>query len=539
MNPTAPVLTLDHLQALAAQATGPGEAASTSARRPTEGRGWDPAEIEAALTRTGVEWETGGRPWGTLYRLARCLTSPEHEDGACIGRFASGAWWYRCHHNRCQDKRWPEARTALGLDSQQDWPTLTVVPGGMTDKPSQAPAPRTVSAPELARLVLPDPHWAVPDLLPEGIALLVGKGKIGKSWLALGLGITTASGGLALGTRPVERGRVLYLALEDNLRRLQRRLAARLGSDPAPPLLEFETAWTRLDAGGLEALGAWLEAHPDARLVILDTLARIRGRTGRVARLYDDDYQALEGLKALADRYNVAIVVIHHTRKADADDVLDMVSGTTGLTGAADSILVLKRTRGQADATLFATGRHLEDTELALKWDAATVSWTELGDAAACRLSKERADILGALRAEPAAPKDMAETLGKKAGAVRKLMWAMAQDGLIRADEAGRYHVCGNGNNGNAGNGVVGTQAGTGPAAGRAVTLFDGDGNAPPPAEGPDRAGVTAVTVTSVTAVTRDDQTGCETCGGPLAAGERAWCAGCRADAAAQVTAAS
>src|SRR5687768_3408668 len=112
MNPTAPVLTLDHLQALAALAVEPAQSANTTARLPNVGHGWEPAEIEAALTVAGIQWEEAGRPWGTLYRLSGCLTSSDHEDGACIGRMASGAWWYRCHHNSCEGKRWPEARTA-------------------------------------------------------------------------------------------------------------------------------------------------------------------------------------------------------------------------------------------------------------------------------------------------------------------------------------------------------------------------------------------------------------------------------------------
>src|SRR5829696_6178420 len=228
--------------------------------------------------------------------------------------------------------------------------------------------PETVSAADLMAAELPPVRWGVRGVLPEGVTLLAGKPKLGKSWLALGICVAVASGGVALGTRQVEWGEVLYLALEDNRRRLQKRLGKML-REPAPEGLEMATAWPKLDEGGVEALKSWLGEHPEARLVAVDTLAKTRPRT-RGQNVYQEDYAALEELLPLAAEHGVAIVVVHHTRKMAAADPLDEISGSTGLTGGVDGALVLKRDRGRADAYLHVTGRDIEEEqELALRWD--------------------------------------------------------------------------------------------------------------------------------------------------------------------------
>src|SRR5215207_710344 len=229
-----------------------------------------------------------------------------------------------------------------------------------------------VSATELMAIEFPEPRWIVPGIVPEGTTILAGKPKMGKSWLALGTSVAVAAGGVALGTKRVERGAVLYLALEDNPRRLQSRLKKLLPGGAAPEGLELATEWPRLGDGGLDALEAWLNTHPDARLVVIDTLAKFRtGQTGK--SLYKEDYEAVEPLVELAAHHNVAILIVHHLRKLGADDPLDQVSGSMGLTGGADGALVLNRERGRADAYLYVTGRDIEEEkELALSWDSTT-----------------------------------------------------------------------------------------------------------------------------------------------------------------------
>jgi len=303
--------------------------------------------------------------------------------------------------------------------------------------------PKTLTAAELLGLELPPIRWSVHGMVPEGVTLLAGKPKLGKSWMALGIAIAISTGGVALGTRPVEEGDVLYMALEDNHRRLGKRLAKLLTGD-APDRLHIATEWPRMDEGGAEALERWLEAHPDARLVVVDILKRVRPRTSPNRSVYDADYEALEAMQRLAGEYEVSILVVHHLRKLGAADPLDEISGSTGLSGGADGVLVLKRDRGRADAYLHVTGREIEEeAELALRWNADLASWTLVGDAEEYRISQERQDIVRVLveAGEPMTPKEVAELLDKPPNAVKYLMWKMSKDGQLATVGRGRYSL--------------------------------------------------------------------------------------------------
>src|SRR5215203_1185646 len=312
--------------------------------------------------------------------------------------------------------------------------------------------PTTMSATELMRLELPPVKWAVPGVLPEGVTILAGKPKMGKSWLGLGLSVSVSAGGRALGKIPTERGVALYLGLEDNKRRLQRRLKKILNGRSAPDGLEVYWEWPQLDHGGVEALDSWLQAHPETRLVVLDTLKKIRPLDGQSRSVYDLDYEALEPLVGLAAAHGVAILVVHHLRKLEAGDPLDMISGSTGLTGGVDGAQVLKRDRGKQDATLMVDGRDIEEpSELALRWDADIASWSLMGDAEEFRMSEERQDVIGLLRRvdEPMGPKDIAQALGRSYGAVRVMLSEMLQDGVIASPGRGKYTTTNNTNNTN------------------------------------------------------------------------------------------
>jgi hypothetical protein len=250
------------------------------------------------------------------------------------------------------------------------------------------------TAAALEEMKFPEPRWAVEGVLAEGLSLLGGRPKIGKSWLALALGAAIASGSVALGQIPTEEGDVLYLALEDNKRRLQERMQRIMHGVPWPERLHLTNAWPKTGAGGLDLLDEWCDAHPDARLVIVDTLARVRPiRSGR-GDLYAEDYKIGQDLKALADSHGIAVLVVHHLRKMDSDDPLELLSGTLGLPGAADSVLVMKRERGKDDATLFVTGRDVEERELAVEWDQAMWQWVHRGSAEEYRRSEARKEIL-------------------------------------------------------------------------------------------------------------------------------------------------
>ncbi len=317
-----------------------------------------------------------------------------------------------------------------------------------SSKKSVTAAPTTVergvriwSADELTAEVFTAPKWAIPGILPAGLTIVAGRPKLGKSWMALGWAINLS------GDSPVFRsvqslsGDTLYLALEDGPRRIQERLAMMLGDAKPPKQMHIATEWPRINEGGEEMLDEWLEEHDETRLVVIDTFKRVRPIEKHTARLYDNDYDAIVPVAKLAQERNVAIVCVFHTRKGESTDPLEMVSGTLGLTGAADCVMVLRRERGQADASLFITGRDVEEQDLALKWETADeFGWRLLGDAENFRRSIERQKIVDVLAQVPGmSPTEIAAALGKTAGSVRYLLFAMVQDGDVR-NRDGKYY---------------------------------------------------------------------------------------------------
>ncbi len=319
-------------------------------------------------------------------------------------------------------------------------------------------APKGHTAAGLLKLKLPDPKWAVKNTIPVGVSLLVGPPKIGKSWLTYSLSIAVATGGRALGSIEVEQGEALYLALEDNRRRLQSRLQKLLSAEQTPPAglenLHLFTEWERINEGGLRRLETWMKEHPNTRLIVIDTLEKMRPRRRSGGNIYADDYAACEELKSFADAYGVAVLIVHHTRKGMGDDAVEAVSGSYGLTGGVDGVITLKRERGRGDASLFITGRDVNEQDLALGWNAELCLWSILGDADEYRLSAERAAVVDALRTAKRAmtPKELSDVgVGTSYSSLKKTMWTMAKAGQLNNIEGGKYLPI-SGNSGNSSN---------------------------------------------------------------------------------------
>jgi hypothetical protein len=356
----------------------------------------------------------------------------------------------------------------------------------------QAP-PETISAAELLTLELPEPRWAVPGLVPEGLSVFAGAPKLGKSWLALHMAMAVAAGGRVLGMEDAEAGDVLYLALEDTRRRLRDRLNRLRQRTPNLPLerLTLATRWPRHDQGGFQDLGRWLDGHPDARSIIIDTWAKYRPPSTSRGDRYDEDYRLAGELQGWAAGHNVALMAITHTRKAEATDPLEKVSGSVGLTGAADAVLVIQRYRGENEATLFTTGRDLDEGELALVWRQDDFVWELSADDAARRLSKARAEVVSLLEAEGKAltPAEAARLLAKERNPTKKLMWSMAKDGLLIAEEGGAYRLpqavtSNHSYRGNSGNRGARDNRGENPQGGyRGYPASEGESNRPPEVE--------------------------------------------------------
>ena len=227
-------------------------------------------------------------------------------------------------------------------------------------------------------------NFVVDTLLSQGLHILAGSPKVGKSWLALWLAVTVAKGEAIWGMG-VKQGTTLYLCLEDSTLRIQNRLFEI--TEDAPDSVHFSTNSDTLGKGLEEQLCAFLAEHPDTVLVIIDTLQMIRG--AGYDNTYANDYRDLSVLKHIADAHGIAILLVHHLRKMNDDDPMNMISGTSGLSGATDSNFVLRKSqRRENTATLYCTGRDIEYRELTLERNAENV-WELVSD------SRTQPELLG------------------------------------------------------------------------------------------------------------------------------------------------
>lgn len=299
-----------------------------------------------------------------------------------------------------------------------------------------------ISAVELDAQEFPPLQFPVPGLLPEGLTLLAGAPKFGKSFLALDLALAIACGGTAIGGVHVEQGDVLYVALEDGRRRLKERMGRMLPGRQKPQRLTYATDWHRIGEGLEELVEEWLADHPEAKLVIFDTWVHIKPKSGGKSSAYDEDAAGLRPLHNIArDHPGVAFIVIHHVRKMAADDIFDTISGTNGLAGIPDTLMVLAP-HGEA-GKLCAKGRDLDGYEKALNRDSQTGGWIIAGDARELAKTGEQQAILDTLadNAQPMTPTEVAAELGKKRDNVNHLLRKLAKAGKVKRGEKGRYSL--------------------------------------------------------------------------------------------------
>ena len=294
---------------------------------------------------------------------------------------------------------------------------------------SDQPSPVAMDAADLLAMNLPPLRWAVQDLIPEGTTILAAPPKVGKSCLVYQVAVEVSLGGELLG-RQVESGSVLYLALEDGKRRGQERLLTALAGRKMPRMrLDVQWSARRIGKGLEEDLAIWLDRHEDARVVAVDTLQRVRpAGTGRRGA-YEVDVEDLSRLQDLFRDRPTALVIVHHARKATSDDFLMSVSGTYGLTGSADTIVVIKRARLEAFGTITATGRDIEEVEISVRFDEGR--W----EATAASLPEgrfERAEVYKIIEEQgPIFPAAIAEQLGKTRQAVDTMVQRMVDAGDV------------------------------------------------------------------------------------------------------------
>lgn len=309
-----------------------------------------------------------------------------------------------------------------------------------------------ITAGDLLAKEFPPMRWAVPGLIPEGLTELGGSPKVGKSWMMLDVAASVATGTPVLGGVNVEPGDVLYLALEDGQRRLQGRLNRILGDRPLPDRLTLTTG-TASYVEAIEHILRWLDGHPDARLVVVDVFAKIRPASNGKRSAYEEDYAALAPLQEAATSRGIAILLVTHLRKAAADDVFAEVSGSAGVTGAADAVLVVKRERNELEAALHLTGRDVAEGVFEIECGVEDMRWRLVGGSlqtAAERAAEARqtaglgdrsAAIVRLVNDHPdgITPKQVAETIGIEAKHAAEYLGRLLDTGRIARPSRGLY----------------------------------------------------------------------------------------------------
>lgn len=311
--------------------------------------------------------------------------------------------------------------------------------------PSSSPPPAdkgasgsiVVSAAELFARKFDPPVFVVEGLLANGMTLLAARPKAGKSWLTLQLALSTAKGEPFLGQFQVRAGmNILYYALEEPATRTHHRLHKLTGQDIGLERIRFVYRIEPLMAGGASQIDTDLSSDR-FDLVILDTLAAVLQPNARRDPLRSE-YAEANTLRQLAEKHKTCILVVAHSRKAEADYALDAVAGTTGMTAGSDAVWVLKR---QKDGTsiLDTIGRETEESAYRLSFGKNDpFGWRLLGEGATARLTPARTQLLATLsQMGSATSKQLAERLEKSQPAICNLLDDLSREGLVlRSDES-------------------------------------------------------------------------------------------------------
>lgn len=293
---------------------------------------------------------------------------------------------------------------------------------------------------EIMTTVFPPIRWVVPGYVPEGLAILAGRQKLGKTWLAIDWALAVACGGTAMGSVDCEQGDVLYIDLENGHRRVQRRIETLFPDARHRPdlsRLDWVSEAPMLNNGFIDALDDWRLSVAKPRLVVIDVLQRVKPPGNANQNAYESDYSTLSGLQRWATAHGIAVVALHHTKKGGADDPLEALSGSNGMSACAHTTLVLDK--DQNGVTLYVRGRDVEEKESAMNFTSGL--WSIIGEATDVRRSDERSRIIDAVEkaSVPIGPSEIADITGMKNSNVRKLLHGMASTGQLGKSGRGKY----------------------------------------------------------------------------------------------------
>lgn len=240
----------------------------------------------------------------------------------------------------------------------------------------------SVTASDLQIANIPPPEWLIPDVLPQGLAILCASSKVGKSWMAMQMCLAISRGKEFLDYK-TNQSSCLYLALEDSLFRLKERLNKVIDGDKAPSNFYLAIRANGMDGGLFQQIDEEFEEHPDIKLIIIDTLQKVRGSAKKDEMSYATDYRELGVLKEYADNKKICILLVHHLRKmADENDVFNMISGSNGIMGVTDNIFIIyKKKRKDENAVLFMTGRDIRQQDIMVHFNETKYRWDMVGTA--------------------------------------------------------------------------------------------------------------------------------------------------------------
>lgn len=331
----------------------------------------------------------------TIYPLANCPFDHSHTDGdSKIFKYTNGAIAFKCHHNSCRGKTWQDVRELLepgAYDNKNEEIERAIEEGWQrhkqylivqkTDNVEKVkkglPKLTAISAFDLQNKEFEERYYAVQNMIPEGETVIAAPPKTGKSWLMLDMCLKVAEGKPFLGF-DTKQSDTLYLALEDGDSFEQERLNIVTGGAQAPKNFHFVFSNVMpMNEGFLLQLEELLKVFPNIKVVVIDTLQFVKYRQGKSESAYECDYRTGRDLKEFAEKNHLAIVVVTHTTKMiHMEDEMSNVSGTNGVTGAADAVIVLsKEKRTDKEAKMFITGRKVRQSMHNVKFDDSKCCW--------------------------------------------------------------------------------------------------------------------------------------------------------------------
>ena len=316
------------------------------------------------------------------------------------------------------------------------------------DEPGAEPQNCGISMLDLCQKEFPPVLWLLPGVFPSGSLYLAGPPKLGKSVFITNLAVAVATDGVVYGDYLCGTGDSIYLAMEDNERRLKNRIIANLGQRKPTDrlkLITMQDRWPVLGDGCLSRLRREIDARPNTRLVIIDTLKRIRPKTnGSKKQQYDADYDDLTRIHSLTSDYPMILfVIIGHTRKMAAEDIYDTISGTQGLSGAVDTLAVFAGMRGVGKAKLYVDGRDVMGVKKSVVYDKPTWSWKITGDIADIEATQNQDKIFETLKRygkqDGLTPTDVAGLASVNKETVKKQLYQWLESEVVEKKGYGRY----------------------------------------------------------------------------------------------------